>query len=761
MAGCKNSFFLLFLFYSLLAFSEDVTPHNIVVVTQNDSTVSCVGSRLDSIMQSPTSTATMSKKECAQLAAYISASDYRCRQRFRMGLNEFNNTMWLGYDDFVHKVFDDLNLSDGAIKELWHIYLNSSWFKSLRRVKKYEKIIEGLIAQRNKERLAKQIKLEQLRSPVPVLVNLPEPELPSSSKEICAIKLPRDIESLQKEYENIPLFYDENISAEHRQRLEVREQAVDQSKEESYKQYDKSYNFSAVTDGYLRSQDLNPILYQNLCGTALQHVLHGEICEIFEQAADISSQLSYQSSMLRQATLFADIANSANRSELMPLTCAACDFSHGLVGFVLGVGRQMNHLFLVAGKQAIISTAHALSPVEIAHGLQTILTCLSDSFDCDEIPEEEIKYFEQMLCDQEFLKSKIDLRYEQVSCGVQCLSNSLESWHEQRTMAQKSQDIVGGLTDIGINIVVPDLIISKVATALGLMATNIKAVKEVEKAALFFQEEMSFSAALEAGVFLENEVEAIAQFKAGESLIAAKQEAKIKYAVTELMEAEGQAAQAAQGALKGLRPLEQIVAEVAALEGKIPSGNIVLLQEVEQWVDLLVKQSHANLDQTIVEMFSKMTKLHNGAQMPVVLDIPHILNFQYKKVEDLVNGFYTFEFEGGHLAGSCKSLEQAGLAKIIKQRMLPNGCVEYKMRSTLTGRSFGKTEFPAAWDGEKLVKSCWEVFDNPAIADYPGYDAKWIREGMVSEGFKMSLVLDPSKIEKCDIVTALPFVKRS
>ncbi|MCX5923497.1 MAG: hypothetical protein NTU89_02920, partial [Candidatus Dependentiae bacterium] len=97
MAGRKNSILIIFFCYSFFAYGHDVTPQNIAVAAPQESTVCSVGSRLDSIMQSPTSTATMSKKECAQLAAYIQASDYRCRQRFRMGLNEFNHAMWLGY----------------------------------------------------------------------------------------------------------------------------------------------------------------------------------------------------------------------------------------------------------------------------------------------------------------------------------------------------------------------------------------------------------------------------------------------------------------------------------------------------------------------------------------------------------------------------------------------------------------------------------------------------------------------------------------
>ncbi|MCX5923690.1 MAG: hypothetical protein NTU89_03950, partial [Candidatus Dependentiae bacterium] len=338
----------------------------------------------------------------------------------------------------------------------------------------------------------------------------------------------------------------------------------------------------------------------------------------------------------------------------------------------------------------------------------------------------------------------------------QCLSNSLESWYQQRTMAQKSQDIVSGLTDIGINIVVPDLIISKVATALGLMATNIKAVKEVEKASLFFQEEMSFLAVLESGVFLEKEVEAIAQFKAGESLIAAKQEAKIKYAVTELMEAEGKAARAAQGALQGLRPFEQVVAEVRELGGMIHFENVKLIEEVKEWIDLILHKINQPAGNLIFEKLGKIKTCYKGQPISVNVNLNHVLNCEYKIVKNAVNDCISIELQGGHMAGTCKALERAGVVKIKKVRMLSSGCEQYILENIMTGKVYTKTEFLTIWDAEKIVNSGLEILNDFTAIDEVAKVRGFVRAGVTSDGHKISIVFDQISEFEVDLITMWP-----
>ena len=77
------------------------------------------GSRFDSMMQSPFTSRTLSLREQIEIAAYIQVQDAIYREKFNMGFYEFDHAMRLGYDDFIHKSFEDLKLSDEAIKELW------------------------------------------------------------------------------------------------------------------------------------------------------------------------------------------------------------------------------------------------------------------------------------------------------------------------------------------------------------------------------------------------------------------------------------------------------------------------------------------------------------------------------------------------------------------------------------------------------------------------------------------------------------------
>jgi len=90
-----------------------------------------------------------------------------------------------------------------------------------------------------------------------------------------------------------------------------------------------------------------------------------------------------------------------------------------------------------------------------------------------------------------------------------------------------------------------------------------------------------------------------------------------------------------------------------------------------------------------------------------------------------------------------------------------NGCWEYVLENAFNGIKFTKIEFPAHWDYEKIIKSCWGIFENPIGADVLSKaQVHYYRRGIIDNVFEMSIMFKCPTDEICNIVTALPYVKK-
>ena len=216
------------------------------------------------------------------------------------------------------------------------------------------------------------------------------------------------------------------------------------------------------------------------------------------------------------------------------------------------------------------------------------------------------------------------------------------------------------------------------------------------------------------------------------------------------------------------RSITEIAAEIEKLGGKILLRDSELCQEAKILVKQFVKDTNCLIERKLHQQLASKWLSQNGMKTRVNMDIDHILNYSCEFLQNELLGQLEVKFKGGHLAGSSESLASTGVVKVINKNTLANGCIEYKLQDVLTGNSFTKTEFPAHWDYKKITESCWEVYENPAIADYIEQAPKAIREGVTSDGFKMSIVLKTSKQNfqttlaqnTVNIITALPFTKK-
>ena len=310
---------------------------------------------------------------------------------------------------------------------------------------------------------------------------------------------------------------------------------------------------------------------------------------------------------------------------------------------------------------------------------------------------------------------------------------------------------VEAITRFGADFVVPGKIIHAVGGICGAIRSQAKIMRTIEGVALALGDELGF--------------EEISQelILATEQLEVAAQENIVNNLAAELMEAQVNAPKV----IMPFRSIEHIIKEVKSLGGIIPFYMTELHAEVKAILDHITHSVKKSFNQELRQRFSRKIMEQNGIKTQVNLDLDHVVNMEYKFVRNKDLGGYEIRLSGGHLAGSCEALETSGLVTILEKKLLSNGCWEYKLENNITGYQFHKTEFLASWNEEKLIKSCWEVFEQGA--EIVSKDSKHIRNGVIDNEFEMSIIVkhvnkpigkgksDPV----CNIITARPFIEKN
>ncbi|MCX5923621.1 MAG: hypothetical protein NTU89_03605, partial [Candidatus Dependentiae bacterium] len=388
-----------------------------------------LGSRFDSMMQSPFTSRALSLREQIEIAAYIQVQDAIYREKFNMGFYEFDHAMRLGYEDFIHKSFNDLNLSDEAIKELWQTYLNSSWWKRPSKVEKYSKVVQEKIKKRNKLEKAKQ-KVEQEaldRKNKAVAMQQDEAKKKDAEQRLISDQKADEqqlaieeqkrlahalLDQEAKEQQEALIFYEHLIKQEYQEcdfdlancpalglekQWQDRQEALSTTIEQDFIQFDQAYHLTPQTVGFLAAHDIDYNNYQGFFGTDLQQQLHGEMCDALSQAATLQASLPCQSNLQTSVVDFADAAYDANKNQQVLLASQLMDVDW----IVLRLSREIATAAIPYGKAVASGVVHSASdflhmaahPIETCKGLGRALcfvletTALNSSEIVLEFPE--------------------------------------------------------------------------------------------------------------------------------------------------------------------------------------------------------------------------------------------------------------------------------------------------------------------------------------------------------------------------------------
>ena len=480
-------------FVSMESLDDKPVPHNTVSIVSDSqsSFVSNARSRLDLMMQIPFTGRQPSPREQGEIVAYMQAQDRIYREKYHMGYHEFNHVMRLGYEDFIHKAFDELKLSDAAIRELWHVYLDSSWWKRPSKIEVYGKVVEDKIKKRNKIQKAKQ-KAEQdafdrQNKVQQEAVRIKAAELKLLDEQKAREKKAQQEQALlgqeNKDHQEALIFCEQMVKQQYQscdfdladcpdreleKQWSERQKALKEVIEQDFMQYDQVFNLTPQTIGFLAAHDIDCHDYQGFFGTALQQQLHGEMCDLLSQVATMQMQFSYQNNLQASVVEFADAAYDANKSEQVLLASRLMDVDW----IVLRLSREIAMAAIPYAKAIASGVVHsatdflhmAAHPIETCHGLGKALYFVLETAALNS-SEEVLEY-------PEIYEPMRDKRNEEIAQVLQSLGNQMAN--------STGPERVEALTRFGADFVVPGKIIHAVSGVCGAIRSQAKIVRSLE-----------------------------------------------------------------------------------------------------------------------------------------------------------------------------------------------------------------------------------------------------------------------------------------
>jgi hypothetical protein len=515
-----------------------------------------------------------------------------------------------------------------------------------------------------------------------------------------------------------------------------RQDALFQTIDQGYLQYDQSFNLTPETCGFLAAHGIDYKNFQNFYGTALQQQLHQEMCDILSQAGLLQTEFGHSSNLVNSIVDVADAAYDANKSGQVLLASQLIDVDCGLF--------KLSHEISAAAMSYAQAAVSA-----VAHGTLDILHIPVDVFHIVAHPSETCKALgktigyvlqtamlndrEILLANPEMFEPLRDQRNAEVAAELKNLGDKIAD--------SSGPEIFEALLRFGTVAVVPE----KILSAIGGVCGAVKAEVNIARAG-----ELAAAAGEQVGA--EKLAHKVAQ--AAQKMEQVAQESIAKSLAAELMEAE-KVGVAASEARIATRSIAEVLTDIEKFGGKIPLSNVELCKEIETVIKQFIKETNCVIDQSLRQQFVSKWLFENGLKKRVSMDLNHILNYEVKFIKNKKLGMMEIEFSGGHLAGSTEALAETGLIKIINKQQLPTGCWKYDCIDIFTKEKFTKTEFHVSWSKDTIIQQSWNLFENSTISEYVAEGDKLAKYIKLGEQ-ELSIVI--KNYEKdINITTSVPY----
>ncbi len=554
--------------------------------------------------------------------------------------------------------------------------------------------------------------------------------------------------------------------------LVERQNALSESKEQDYQQYNKQYTLDQTTSAFLATCGIDSEKFKNCLGTSLQQHFHTKVCDFLSEASRLQTEFDYQRNLQAGIVEFANIAHDANKDNQILLTSQLLD-----VCFYISKLQDEIYNEVMSYAQAAMhgiyngSVNTFCTPVYLAEAVYYAVETAAlnfPGFSGEVVTGSEV--YDTLLDkkSEEFYESKKVQRNAEVVDALKCLGNKISYISETLALNFSQEAVIypeiygpmrnqrnAEIAEEWGKITGPEKF--EKAIEFGSYVALPKLLNSIGRICGFTAEGTSTLRALkDSVVMVESQGVNEEIIQTVEKIRISAQKDIAKNLSSKLIEADKNIAiRGRYGSL--LKECEILTkAEVInALENygyKIPKKDLVLYHNVDHYLKQACNKINTKLEVGLLEEYKKMTQVAGNRGMSVCMDLEHTVNISYELIKDKSGAFYTVELKGGHLAGTIDKLVQEKLVKIESFFEFGNGCKEYEVKDLLSGSKFTHTEFPPHWNAEKIAKETRVACEN-AIKNGSLNKDKHVTSIMTKDGFELKIVTNPKpEVHVCESI---------
>ncbi len=533
----------------------------------------------------------------------------------------------------------------------------------------------------------------------------------------------------------------------------------------------KSYAFDQQTMGYCMHQQIDYHVYEQFDGTQLQHQFHQEMCQIFKDAAQLQWSLPCQRPLVYVATQCAQLSHFYNQEQSTFETGGLLIIGKGCITLEILVGglsktalRSVIGLFHVLNGIAhtLQASTCALFDTYIAQtssDMMGVIAQRADRFlDQDDQHYRLIQQAKKDM-DEQALQccEKIVATMHSIGVSIQQLLDGMllnVTADATKVLAQRAQRSITDPEKVANILLTHQYIAQRQAQnplSIEYQKQQFLALAPEEKVATvgklfadFFVTPELYAAGIakmyEAGATIASSINDFKNFPSEEILIQAENVALAISQEAAVAQEVSIQEQLSEEIINGMQTFFQVANNTPVPTGPPPipttvqevrelfanseyvihtkDGEILLspqapfFEEVKKQIRKILNKEAKTIQKEIdlgcyTEYVQQDIVWHNVSR-PCEMETTHAIKTQIEMVMYDSKGCIP-KYTGGHFAGTCQRLEDAGLVKILGKRSLGNGVIEYKLQCTFSKVTYLKTEFAPSWTIPDIFKAGWQA----------------------------------------------------
>ncbi len=471
--------------------------------------------------------------------------------------------------------------------------------------------------------------------------------------------------------------------------LEDRQQALDKTKQEKYKEHVQTHELDAQTEAMLQAHGIDNKQFKQLSGTIFQHQLFDEIVLYYKKIAKVAFEYQIKNSLLVPGVL--DLGSSAfdaTRQQLFPFAMQLNDLAEFMADSSLSLCKG------VIESACDFVDMYVLHPIHTAKQFtnltMSILHTLGGALHVMDTSSSHVQHFQSM-------QKAFDYDIHKFHAMCELSRQAYAQWYQHTPMQTKIETSSKYITDA----ILHPYLLGKAAMACWSLIKQGANLRLLENLGSLADE-------LGATEFIED----IAQTTQPEQQVITSV-GDIEESMMSLFESESgkiieKAVQVTSKPTMSLKDVLKRLHSKGASYNDPQFQKEVLLHFNEQFC----KEKLLCLSQKAIDQYSRLSIVHKGKSITLVCKPEHILMYDLKFQLNKTTGLIEGRIYGGHSGILTNYLKEQQIINIVEEFNLACGGRGLKYKHSFGKTIEMKTEFCSSFTQEQIMQNITEVLNN-------------------------------------------------